>query len=97
MSDIKLTKSEIAALDVLIDNMQGERLATSTVEARFTPALLRVARVLLKVTPIVTELTGSLAQREAVSQKLQDSARDITSGISLDTLIELRQRAKEED
>ena len=97
MSDIKLTKAELAALDLLIEHMQSERLTTGEVEARFTAALRRVIRVLAKVTPVVAETVGVISQQEAIGQKLQESARDITPGISLDTLIELRQRAKQDD
>ena len=96
MSDIKLTKAELAALDLLIDSMQSsERLTAGAVEARFTPALRRVIKVLAKVTPVIAETVG-LTQQEATGQRLDESARDITPGITLDTLIELRQRAKED-
>jgi hypothetical protein len=97
MSDIKLTKSELAALDLLIENMQSERLAVGAVEARFTPAIVRVTRVLLKVTPVIAEAVGVTAKQEAVGEKLQESARDITSGVSLDTLLELRRKATGQD
>lgn len=99
MSDIKLTKSELAALDLLIENMQSERLtSTGAVDARWTKVIARVTRALLKATPIVTELAGggSLTQ-EVASERLQESAQDITPGISLEALVELRRKATGQD
>ena len=98
MSDIKLTKSELAALDLLIENMQSERLtSTGAVDARWTKVIARVTRALLKATPIVTELAGGSLTQEAVSERLQESAQDITPGISLEALVELRRKATGQD
>ena len=96
MSNINLNKAELAALDLLIEEMRGSRVGVTTEEARFTPALLRVTRVVTRVTrytPVVTEAIGSVTQRETSEAKLQQYAGDITSDISLDTLIELRRKA----
>ena len=100
MSDIKLTKAELAALDMLIEDMQGERVGAGVSEARFTPALLRVTRVVVKATrytPVITEAIGVTSKPEASGARLKESAEDITDGISLDTLLELRRKATGQD
>jgi len=100
MSDIKLTKAELAALDFIIEDMQGERVGVGEIEARFTPAILRVTRVVTRATrytPIITQALGVTSRQEAGGERLQESAGDLTSGLSLDTLLELRRRATRQD
>lgn len=95
-----LSRAELAALDLLIADLQGETagsegaLANAT-EARLTPVVARTAivvtRVATRFTPQLIDLVGA----RRISAEAADATGAVggdLSGVSVDDLIELRRR-----
>ncbi len=101
MSKIKLSKTELAALDLLIAEMSGSHEeAAAPIDVKFTPAVARVTatavRVTARATPYVARATPYVADAIGVRggsvSKPQGSAL-FEAELSLDQLIQLRKEA----
>ena len=98
---VKLTRTDVAALDLLIASLEEEQrgAAVETVEvaaipaavvaatARATPAVVRATPAVIRATRLATELIGGAV---AVSDELAASARELPAELSLEQLKELR-------
>lgn len=107
MPDVRLSKSEMAALDLLIAQMEEEQAVTSGAELFYTAITARIARVLVtnytwnraliltaltRQTPMIADIpVASRAQAEAT--QLAGAAGGVTAGLSLNDLVELRKQA----
>ena len=100
MPDIRLTKTELAALDLLIAQMEEEQsLASGSISGQFTYVLTRVTRV-LAVTRLtaLTRNIGGIADYPPISRMLGEeaqlggAAQGVGAGMSLQQLMELRKQ-----
>ncbi|MFW0715957.1 hypothetical protein [Pedobacter sp. N23S346] len=96
MAKSSLTKAELAALDFLIADLQGDNDVVDSVnsEASFIGGITRVTVQVLKtatrMTPIIMEAVGGAGVlKDAEIKQLSGEAKD---GLSLDKLIELRKQ-----
>ena len=103
MSDTKLTPQELAALDLMIADLQaqgGGRPAPGVAHAGaqaafFTPAIARtliaVTRIATRYTPQILDLVGGpVVNREHLDALKHEGGH----GVSVDQLIQLRQQQK---
>ena len=102
MPDIRLTKTELAALDLLIAQMEEERaLTTGPTGSQLTPVLARVTRILTVIQQqnltriLATRYTPAIADyppfsRSATESSLESAAGSLSQGMSLEQLMELR-------
>jgi len=92
MADLKLTKAELAALDLLIADLQEQkvrvRLPRTTFLARVTATLVRITP---RATPYILDAIGGPIRRGG---KLRAYGKDLPANLSLQDLIDLRDRSR---
>ena len=96
MAKSSLTKAELAALDFLIADLQGDNGVVDSVnsDASFITGITRITvqviKTVVRVTPIIAEAVGGASVlKDAEIKQLSGEAKD---GLSLDKLIELRKQ-----
>ena len=111
MSDIKLNREELAALDLLIESMKAEQQEGSANPQKAWPAVTaRVARAAVKAvrrvtragrpaTDWVNNVRGAPVQKgtQQEEEQFDEVAAQAAPELSLEELIELRQVAKPSD
>jgi hypothetical protein len=99
MSDIKLTQTELAALDLLIQamksNVGGGQVPGGFINdiVNVVGKVIDVARQATPVVQVVTALVGAGGPSDPLNQELQSLVSQVPAGVTLDQLIDLRRRA----
>ncbi|MBB6109003.1 hypothetical protein [Mucilaginibacter lappiensis] len=99
MSKLSLTHAELAALDALIAELQGEgksveaEVGNAAFITAVTAVTAKVIKVTVKATPVVVQVAtaaiGGAAVNDETSKELAKYAKE---GLPLDKLIELRKK-----
>lgn len=105
----KLSKSELMALDLMIQVMKDEQLGIEVNEAAFIGGIVKVTKKVInvtrKITPVVKLATlvtpavvgGTIGRAGGAAQSAQLSEESVEPEISLESLIALRNALSRED
>ncbi|KIA91725.1 hypothetical protein OC25_20445 [Pedobacter kyungheensis] len=99
MAKSGLSKAELAILDALIADLQGDNeiVEANSAAPLFITAIARTAvqavKVTVKATPVVTQVVEAVGAANALNEaEISDLSKEANNGLSLDKLIELRKK-----
>ncbi|WP_293312148.1 hypothetical protein [Pedobacter sp. UBA5917] len=99
MAKSSLTKAELAILDALIADLQGDNeiVESNSASPLFIAAIARTAvkavKVTVKATPVVTQVVEAVGAASSLNEaEISSLSKEANNGLSLDNLIELRKK-----